>query len=374
MRPSRLDRTLFDQLATTTGETLISIYLPTHIKGAEIKQDRIRFKNGLAEVDTQLEEAGWSPKARATRLAPARALLDDEEFWQHQGPGLGVLIDDEAGTNAVALAGDSAERTVISDVFHLRPMVPSLRVVELPVLVLTKGAVRLYRVSRREISPVDADLPESFEDVNWFVDREPQRQRHPDRTGTDRARHGHEGGYREEDLERFLRAVADALPNQDGPDPLVVLGDDNLTARFDKVSHRETVSPAHGGIEDVDDPSEIQRKAAQVVDTHETSLLQKRLEEVNEQLGTGAAITDVSAGLEGAIAGRIAVLLLDADAEPIWGRFDPDTLEMSRREGWEPFAVDLLDRLAVHTIGTGGEVLATDGPIDGQVFVALTRF
>lgn len=374
MRPSKLDRTLFDRLAETIGDTLISLYLPTHVKGAEIKQDRIRLKNGLAEVDSRLEAAGWSPKDRAARLGPARALLEDDEFWQHQGAGLGVLIDDNAATTAVTLATDGVERAVVSEVFHLRPMVASLQTMELPVLVLTKGAVRLYQVSMQEATPVDANLPESFEDVNWFVDREPQRQRHPDRIGTSRARHGHEGGYRDEDLERFLRAVADALPAGDRPEPMVVLGDDNLTARFGKLSDGETVSPPNSGIDDIEDLDEVRKKATSVLETHETALMQKRLAEAMEHLGTGAAITDISEGLEAAVAGRVADLLLDARAEPVWGRFDPNTLDLTRHEGQEPFAVDLLDRLAVHAMSTGSDFLVTDGPIEGHPFVAMTRY
>jgi hypothetical protein len=374
MLPDILDRPLFDRLAAASGETLISVYLPTHVKGAEIKQDRIRFKNGLAEIDAGLEEAGWSPKDRAKRLEPARVLQDDEEFWQHQGVGLGVLINDNAETTSVALEADGVERTTISDVFHLRPMVPSLRTVELPVLVLTKGAVRLYRASHQQMTATEADLPGSFEDVNWFVDRERQRQRHPDRTGTNRARHGHEGGYRDEDLERFLRAVSEALPRPNGPEPLIVLGDDNLTARFGKLASGETLSPAHGGIDNVDDMSEIQAKAAKVLAAHESSMLQEIVDGAKEQLGTGTAITELAEALEAAVAGRIAALLIAARAEPVWGRFDPDTLEVARHEDWEPFADDLLDRLAVHAISTGSEVLATDGPIDGHTLVATTRF
>ncbi|MGH8944953.1 MAG: hypothetical protein ACRDVL_02250 [Acidimicrobiia bacterium] len=369
-----LDRSLFDRLAEMSGETLISVYLPTHVKGAETKQDRIRLKNGLAEVDAELESAGWTPKDRAARLDPARLLLEDEEFWQHQGPGLGVLVDDEARMTTVALRTGVMERTVISPVFHLRPAIPSLRTVELPVLLLTKGAVRLYRASRHEISQLDADLPESFEDVNWFVDREPQRQRHPDATGTKRGRHGHEGGYREEDLERFLRAVADALPDPGGPTPLVVLGDDNLAARFAKVYEQETVSPPHGGIDDIDDIVELRGKATEVVESHEKSLLLETLDEAKEHLATGAAITDIDQGLTAAVSGRIGTLLLDADAPPRWGEFDPDTLQTVHYQDRKIHAVDLLDRLAIHAIGTGAEVVTTDGPIEGQPLLAVTRF
>lgn len=374
MQPEKLNRPLFDRLAGMSGENLISIYLPTHVKGADIRQDRIRLKNGISEVDTELEDAGWTPKDRGARLDPVRLLLEDGEFWQHQGRGLGVLIDDEAKTITVALRTDCVERVVVSDSFHLRPTIPSLSTVDLPMLALTKGAVRLFRASRDEISPVDVDLPESFEDVNWFVDREPQRQRHPDMGGTKRGRHGHEGGYREEDLERFLRAVADALPNRDGDEPLVVLGEENLAARFAKVLEQRTVTPPHSGIDDVDDLTELHRKAVEVVESHEKSLMAESLDQAAEHLGSGTALVDLDQSLTAAISGRIGKLLLDEHAVPIWGEFDPSTLEVTHHQEWQLYDVDLLDRLAVHAIRTGAEVVVTDGPIEGHPFVTLVRF
>jgi len=373
IRPTEIDRQLFDRLAAATGEALISIYLPTHVKGAEINQDRIRLKNGISDAEERLEEAGWSPRDRSARLQSARDLLEDEDFWKHQRPALGVFVDNQGETTPVSLTEETEERTVVSGVFHLRPAVPSLHPLELPVLVLSKGGVRLYRVTGRLAQRVEADLPESFEDVNWFVDREKQRQRHPDRAGTKRGRHGHEGGYRDEDLDRFLRAVAAAVPDT-GPQPLVVLGDDNLAARFDNISDRETVSPSNSGVGEVDDVVEIAEKTAPVLESHRISVIEARRQEAQGHLGTEDAITDLDEGLRAAVAGRISGLLIDDGADPVWGEFDPTSLEIALHEKKERFDVDLLDRLVVHAMGTGAEVTTTEGPIDGHIFVAIPRF
>ena len=373
IRPTELDRELFDRLAAATGEALISIYLPTHVKGAEIGQDRIRLKNGISDAEARLDEAGWSPRDRSALLESARDLLEDEDFWKHQRPALGVFVDSKGETTPVSLIEDTMERTVVSGVFHLRPAVPSLHPPELPVLVLSKGGVRLYRITGRQVRRVEADLPESFEDVNWFVDRERQRQRHPDKAGTTRGRHGHEGGYRDEDLDRFLRAVATALPDA-GPEPLVVLGDDNLPARFDDISDRETVSPSNGGVGEVDDVVEIVEKTAPVLESHRISVIEARRQEAEGHLGSGNSITDLDEGLQAAVAGRISGLLIDEGADPVWGEFDPTSLEIARHEKEELFDVDLLDRLVVHAMGTGAEVTTTEGPIDGHVFVAIPRY
>lgn len=373
IRPNRPDRKLFDRLAAEAGDSLISLYLPTHVRGAEINQDRIRLKNGISQVDERLETAGWAPNDRSERLASVQSLLEDEEFWRHQEHGLAVFVDEEGETTTASLAYEPAELSFVATVFHLRPLVTSLRITELWTLVLTKGGVRLYLVSNETARRARLDLPESFDDVNWFVDREKQRQRHPDRTGTNRARHGHEGGSDDEDLKRFIRAVSDALPNS-GPAPLVVLGDDTLAARFANISDREVVSPANSGIIDVDDPTEIREKAAPVIESFESSQIESQAEEVRHRMGTREAITVLEEGLEAAVAGRISTLVIHRNADPIWGTFDPASLEVSRHDERDEAEVDLLDRLVVHAMATGAEINATDSPVEGHVFVAIPRF
>jgi hypothetical protein len=374
-RPTKPDRELFDRLAAASGEALISVYLPTHIRGPETDQGRIHLKNGIAQVDSWLEDAGWKPRVREDRLEAARHLLDDQEFWEHQGPGLAVLIDEQGKPTPVALTDPVDKRAVLATAFHLRPSIPSIEPTRLTVLVLTRHGVRLYSASSHDAYPVDADLPKSLDDVNWFVDREKQRQQHADRAGSKRSRHGHDPSASEgEDLDRFLRAVDSALPEPDPMRPLVVLGDDNLVARFGNVHDGKIASPPNSGIGDIDDTREVNEKAADVVESHKTAELETHLELAREQLGTGNAITDLTEGLIAAVSGRVSRLLLHREASPIWGAFDPSTFDVTFHDEQEVFDVDLLDRIAVHAMVNGAPVATTETPVDGHDFVAITRF
>ncbi len=375
MRPTNLDRQLFDRLAATTGETLVSIYIPTQVKGDVIDQSRIHLKNGIARAEAVLERGGWRPREREERFRGALELLEDHEFWRHQKPGLSVLIDDEAQTTTVALAAGAGERTVIADVFHLRPMIPSLEPVELAVLALTMAGVGFYRASVFEAHRVEADLPRSLDDVNWFVDREKQRQQHADRAGSKGSRHGHEpAASRHEDLDRFLRAVDEAIqePKTDGP--LIVLGDDNLVARFGQVSERNIMSEPNGRVADVHDVDTVHTRSAEMVREHMASLDEKHTELGLQQLGTGNAITEIGEGLKAVVSGRISQVLLNEEADPLWGRFDGSAFEVSTHEEQELNDVDLLDRLAVHAMATGAEVTTVAAAIDDHDFVAIPRF
>lgn len=371
MKPVALEHSLFDDLAGRSGDALASLYIPTHVKGADVEQDRIRLKNGLARIDGMLETLGRRPSERSARLEGARRLLDDQDFWAHQGPGLAVFVD-EASTTTVALPETVDEVCVVSDVFHVRPLLAHLDPLELPVLALSLGRVRLYSTSKYRTVPVDADLPRSFDDVNWFVDREKQRQQRPDRTRGTQAGHGHEPAMRRhEDLDRFLRAVDDALPRM--AEPLIVLGDDTLVSRFRHISHRK-VEAADGRVADVDDVGAVHAVASAIVGRQRSSLDHESIGSAVRALGSLTATTDLGESMEAAIAGRMSRLVIDAGAAPRWGRFDPITGTASLHDDRATLDVDLLDRLAVRALATGAEVEPVEEPVDGRDFVAVLRF
>ena len=375
IRPKTPDLALIARLARVNGDALVSLYMPTHMKGAEINQDRIRLKNAIAEVDKWLESLDWKPRQRSEHLEEVSAFLDDQEFWQYQGRGLAVFIDDQAGATPVTLFGPVEDRATVGPGFHLRPAIPSIEMTELPVLVLTQQGVRLYRATRSEAYLVEADLPASFDDVNWFVDREKQRQQHADSAGSKRSRHGHDPSDSEsEDLDRFLRAVSAGLPASDPMGPLVVLGDDRLVARFASLHDHEIASPSNSVLFDVDNVEAVHEKATVVVEDHEAAARENQLALAGEQLGTGEAVTDLTEGLIAAVSGRVSHLVIHREASPIWGSFDPSTLGVTTRDEQEVLDVDLLDRLVVHTMINGAAVTTTETPIDGYVFVATTRF
>ena len=244
MKPLELEIDLFDHLTDQSGSDLISILIPTHQRGRDVAQDPIRLKNQLSEVEDRLEQMGWKPRQRSERLAAARELLEDKEFWEHQSAGLALYVDDSSDVTPVAVPIQLEPNSYVAQSFHVRHIVPGMGIARVPILVLTKNAVRLLRGTRFAIEQIDTDLPDSFEDVNWFVDREKARQQHPDRAGSSRNRHGHEPSSREEaDRNRFLRAVADALDPEVIEEPLVVVGDDDLVERFGQLVDFETVSP-----------------------------------------------------------------------------------------------------------------------------------
>ena len=375
MRAKRLNESIFNDLASVSGEDLISMFLPTHKRGRdEISQDKIRLKNQLSAVDDILAELGWKTRQRSERLAAAHDLLDDLEFWEHQERGLAVYVDDEGKVVPVATARPVDSAPFVMPVFMLRPLAEELNGLEVPVLVLTKSEVSLFRANQDGVEKIPAELP-SYDDVNWFVDREKERQQHPDAAGTARGRHGHDPSARaEEDLARFLRQVDSAVEASNDGVPLVVLGDDDVVARFADVSERPILTPRHSGVRAPFSSDEIREKTEPLI----TELARERTEEAEvaarDQLGVGMAMVEVEDAVPAAMTGRVERVLVDRTAPPIWGRLDEMTLEVEIHSAPEPGDVDLLDRMVVWARDNGAEIVATESVPDGRPFIASLRY
>jgi len=72
-----------DELVAIETNPAVSIYLPTHTAGREIRQDHIRLKNLLSSAAERLTAQRRKPEIEAL-LAPVEALVGDDDFWRHQ--------------------------------------------------------------------------------------------------------------------------------------------------------------------------------------------------------------------------------------------------------------------------------------------------
>src|SRR5436305_3284635 len=94
-RPNRgrsmFSRSDLDELVAMDARPAVSIYLPTHVAGREIRQDPIRLKNLLSSAAERLAST-WRRPEIEDLLGPAESLAGDEEFWRHQQQGLGVFL------------------------------------------------------------------------------------------------------------------------------------------------------------------------------------------------------------------------------------------------------------------------------------------
>ena len=157
--------------AASSSSELVSIYLPTHRAGKEVTQDPVRFRRLVANAADEV--AGSEVLAAATRL------VDDREFWAHGTDGLAVFAGAD-GTTAIRLSQPNGEFAIVSDRFHLKPLVAALgRRVGFDVLALSRHSVRFVEVNGSRVAEVDVpDMPTSMPEALRYDDREPQVQSH----------------------------------------------------------------------------------------------------------------------------------------------------------------------------------------------------
>jgi hypothetical protein len=352
---------------------LVSIYLPTHRAGKEVTQDPVVFRRLVATAQEEV--------ADRVLLAAAHRLVDDREFWAHGSAGLAVLAGPD-GTTAVRLSEPTGALAVVSDRFHLKPLVAALgRRIEFDVLAMSRHSVRFVDVTGSRAAEIEvAGLPTSMPDALRWDDREPQLQSHAGgRAGGGQVAamfHGQGGSSdaRDVDLDRYLhlvdRAVADHRSGSTRP--LVLAGVDEIVAVYRKLTRCAHVVDDHvAGNPDQLRPAELADHARRFVPPAAADA--ERAARESFLAGAASTVRTVEQAVIAAAAGQVASVFVPADRE-YWGRYRPGHHLLAEHEAQQPGDHDLADVAAIETLRHGGQafvVPAIDIPGGGTAAATL---
>jgi hypothetical protein len=375
------------ELKTLSGrypDWCVSLFMPTHRRGKETQQDPIRFRNLLDKADARLQSKGVRSSDVKEMLKRARRLLNDQAFWLHQSDGLAVFLDSEA-CRVYRLPLRFEELVVISDRFHLKPLLPLFTSDgHFYILALSQNQVRLLEGTKYTVDEVDlGDMPKSMEEAFQYEDFEKQLQFHTGTpTGSDQRSamfHGHD--VREEEKERILkwfRTVDQELSNllSDSQSPIVLAG-----VEYHFPIYKEAASNPHRVVEGISGnpeelkPEELHALAWPVVEPIFSKAREKAAARYRQLAGTGQTTTNVKEAVLGAFHGKVDVLFVPVGIQ-VWGYFDPDSDTVYVDGDLKPGDQDLLDAAAVHSILNGGTVYAV-GPEevpDQEMIAAVFRY
>lgn len=377
------------RLAAVETPFAVSLFLPTHVVGADARQDPIRLKNLVGRAREALVEAGLPAGEADALLAPALALLDDEFFWQHRDAGLALFLDrEEMSTFRVPL--ELEEEVTVGPGFHTKPLLPLLAADGgFRVLALAARKVTLYTASRFAlVENRAAQLPQGIQDDAAESDYQNPVQASP------AARNAGAGGgignaqvygdsppeWRKSQLVDFAHKVAAAMDTVSAHRklPVVLVADAELGGHFRKASGLGPLLAA-------------------VIETHPDSLDRRRLHEVAYEAARprldatrrdaverfaalkGKQDPKVAWGLEhlvkSAHRGQVEALMLRMDPT-VWGTFDPEAGTITISETPHPSCQDLVERAAATTLAHGGavHVLAADDLPEIEYAAAILRF
>jgi len=379
----------FLELIDRPAAPSVSIYLATRRAGKETLQNPIRFKNLIRRVEERIRNDRILERAEAEELlGPARALIDDTPFWQHQSEGLAFfLAPGFLRRHRVPIS--FRELATVNDHFHVKPL---LRLVACDgrfyVLSLDRKNVRLFESTRFATEEVDlGETPTSFLEVVGH-EVEPQHLQWHTRTGSPNAPgarpavfHGY--GEGEDDVEpeirKFLARVDEGIRRILGASetPLLLAGPDPLPALFRSATSYPHLVERDLRVHTTDmKPDELRDRAWELVEPVLTREQRDAARRFHDRNGTGLASGNLEEILPATIDGRVDTLFV-ARGRYRWGTWDEGRRRIGYREDPAEGARDLLDYAAAQTILKSGRVWVVDPeqvPAPGSPIAAVFRY
>jgi hypothetical protein len=298
-------------------------------------------------------------------LAPAQALIEDENFWRRQQPGLAVFLTPEF-YRAHRLPSPVPEEALLGGCFHVKPLLPILDDAgRFWLLAISEARTRLYEASRWGFAAAPAgDLPQGVDVVREATLYQETKYARPEsRHGA--AAHAQTIGEAPDEihktelldlLQRIARAVAPYVKRR--PAPVVVAAQPQVLGHFREIAGWPEILPV-GLAENPDALSEeeLHRRAYALIEPTHVAARDAALGRLAGLRGTGKAAADPAEIVRAAVEGRIDVLFVDCERH-CWGQVDAAAGEIVAGDSPAEDNVDLLDYAAVMTLRRGGSVMA----------------
>ncbi|MDP2319835.1 MAG: hypothetical protein Q8O42_10925 [Acidobacteriota bacterium] len=340
----------------------VSLYQPTHRHHPDNRQDPIRFKNLLREIESSLRQQ--FPEVDDL-LAPFRALGEDAAFWNHTLDGVAVF--GAAGLFRVFRVPRPVEElALVATTFHVMPL---LRVVQssdrYQVLCVTRHSARVFEGNRDALDELEAGtFPASIEIALGEERTEPHQTvtSHGGTGGQGPMFHGH-GSRKDEvdkDAERYFRAVDRATIAQFSTPselPLVLAALPEHQPVFRRLSQNAALlERGVDGDPEAMSAEQLRHAAWHAVEPTYLERLARLSDRFRQGLADARATADLADAARAAVAGRVSHLLLEAGRVRA-GRLDPATGAIVDLSLDDPAVGDMLDDLAEAVLRTGGDVV-----------------
>ncbi len=349
----------------------VSLYMPMQKAGPEVRQNPIRFKNLIREIEERLDAMGIRHTEAVDFLQPAKE-LDEIEFWKNQAQGLAIFISSNF-FRYYCLPIELPELVVVSYQFHLKPLLNLINDDgSFYILALSQKNVKFFQGTRYTFNQVEVEnLPHSVEEV--LLEEEIQKglqRRIATSTGGSGNIFMHPGGFHgqgnpdldkhQEDILQFCYAVDNALHEtlREEKSPLVLAGVDYLFPIYQQAnSYPHLLESGITGNPEVLKLRELHDEAWQIVqplfyqDKNTAIALYQQL--AGE--GNSRASSDIQEIVAAAYYQKVDTLFVPIGWQ-IWGKFDPETMNVDVHPEPELDDEDMLDFAAIHSLLNGGRV------------------
>ena len=368
---------------------VVSIYMPTFRSGVDIRQNGIKFKQLLREVEAKLYDEGMNKKDVESFLNPAANLIDETKFWQNQGDGLALFLDED-GVKYFRLPFEFSESATVSERIHLQPLLPLFTGNgQLNVLALSKNQVRLFRCTRQFVKEIELeDAPDSQHDMQ--VDDDP-RTKLEIRTSSPQGKNqlsynkvtqaqANENDYEKNELTRYFRAIDDAIMRVHEEDmvPMVLAGVEYLIPIFrEKSNYPYIVDDFIRGNPELLNGEELKDMAWKIVEPLFSKDRIQAEDKYKQFYGQKNKLyaNSLEKIIPAAFSGQVESLFLDNSVEK-WGKYDHDGNKMRIHESQKDGDEDLMEYASILTLSRGGNVfsVSSENIPDMSSVAAVLRF
>src|SRR6185503_5830233 len=310
----------------------VSLYLPTHRRHPEWKQDPVRYRSLLHRAEELLTTRYKTRDARAF-LEPLRQ-LEGDRHWEHSLDGL-ALFHSEGRTSVYRLPITVPEIVVVADTYHTKPLLRFLRSNgRYLVLAVSQNAVTLYEGSPFGAGPVNLEsVPSSLQEALGVPEHERTFESSYVRGAVF---HGQGPGkeLKKEDLLRFFNAVDRGLH--------AYLREERVPLLLAAVKYYHPIyrlANRYPELLDVGLEGNYERASAEAIHAEAWPIVSRVfdgrvetwLERYRSRAGNGITSDIIEEIAVAAVSGRVQCLLV-AEDESVWGILDRKTGAIEARD------------------------------------------
>ncbi|MCC5932944.1 MAG: hypothetical protein LAT75_08815 [Candidatus Cyclonatronum sp.] len=382
----RLSLQYIKELHQISDPVCISLYMPTHRVGNEVRQDQIRFKNLTNQIADKLKERGMRDADIQALLQPFEDFRKESPNWQNLSDGL-VMFLSEGHFEVNQFPVSFPELAVVSHRYHLKPLLPLLSGDGLYYLLgISQNKLTLFEGSRFSLKEIDSDfLPPALAEalrIDQFMASQQFHTGGPVTAGGNRAAlfHGHGGGG-DEDQKPLIRAYFRKVDKEltafldDRQVPVVLAGVEFLHPLYHEVNtHPGLLKKGVSGHSDSFSAEELHKRSWSIVQEvfkREEEEARKAFTDMN---GSSRVVHKIEEVIPAAAQGKIETLFMAVD-DAVWGRFNEGTSEIRVEKEGET-SEDLIDLAGLRTLLKGGKVFGVkrEQVPGGHQLTGVTRY
>ena len=361
----------------------ISIYMPTHRSGVETQQNQIRFKNLIRDAEERLIASGMKPQDARSFLEKAQGMVNNVLFWRQQRDSLALFLSSDLFLH-YNLPVHTAELIVVTDRFHLKPLLPLLsRDEHFYILTLSQNEVKLYEGTSLSLREMKIEgLPQGMGKALQVDEPEKQVRFRSGGGGGERGAmisgHGAEIEDTKDNLLRYFRQVDRVLKDalKDEHVPLILAGVEFLFPIYREVNtYPALIEENIAGNPKRLSKEGLKKKGWALVSQHYAKDIESAVNLYKQSQGTGLTASNIKDILVAAHQGRVGVLFVPLEKE-LWGSFKSDSGHVTFSETPVTGGEDLFDLAAILTHVQGGNVFALppENIPEGLSIAALFRY